>query len=108
MKYIHFGEKLLAIGIVSIVCYIIFLTWAQVTTPHSPKRLPRTGSKFVDLAASLTMGYSIQNFFVEVLLRTTTNNNFKKIIFWVFVVGAIVYTYISFGAYAIINRKPRV
>lgn len=43
MRYINFGEKLLAIGIISIIGYIIFLTWAQVTAPHSPKHLPATG-----------------------------------------------------------------
>jgi hypothetical protein len=64
MRYINFGEKLLAIGIISIIGYVMFLTWAQVTAPHSPNKLPPTGDKFVDLAASLTMGYSIQNFMV--------------------------------------------
>jgi hypothetical protein len=108
MRYINFGEKLLAIGILSIVGYISFLTWAQVTSPHSPNSLPPVGYKFIDLAASLTMGYSIQNFMVEVLIKTTTNDKFKRVIFWVYIAGGLVYTYISFGAFAIINRKPRI
>lgn len=64
MRYIHFGEKLLAIGILSIVGYVIFLAWAQATAPHQPKTLPAIGPKFIDLAASLTMGYSIQSFII--------------------------------------------
>jgi len=33
MRYYSFGEKLLAIGIVSVVIYVSFLTWAQTTAP---------------------------------------------------------------------------
>jgi hypothetical protein len=69
--------------------------------------LPAVGPKFIDLAASLTMGYSIQNFIVQVLFKTTTNDKFQKVVFWVYFAGALIYTYISYAAYAIINRSPR-
>lgn len=104
MRYIRFGERLLAFGILSIIGYLSFLTWAQVTAPHEPKYLPAAGPKFIDLAASLIMGYSIQNFIVQVLFKTTTNDKFHKVVAWVYIAGTLVYTYISYGAYAIINR----
>lgn len=108
MRYFSFGERLLAIGILSIVGYLGFLTWAQATAPHSPKTLPPTGPRYIDLAASLIMGYSIHDFVVQILFKTTTNDKFKKVVFMVYIAGTIIYTYISYGAYAIINRKPRV
>jgi hypothetical protein len=33
MRYYSFGEKLLAIGIISVVIYVSFLTWAQISVP---------------------------------------------------------------------------
>lgn len=107
MRYYHFGEKLLAIGILSVIAYVSFLVWAQVTAPQGPKTLPSTGPYYTELASSLIMGYSIHNMVVQILLRTTTNNKFVKIVFWVYLSGFLVYTFITYGAYAIINRQPR-
>lgn len=108
MKYYSFGERLLAIGIISIVGYVGFLIWAQATAEHYPKILPPTGPKYIDLAASLIMGYSIHDFVVQVLFKTTTNDKFIKVVGLVYVAGTIIYTFISYGAYAILNREPRV
>jgi hypothetical protein len=33
MRYYNFGERLLAIGILSVVIYLGFLIWAQITAP---------------------------------------------------------------------------
>lgn len=107
MRYYHFGEKLLAIGILSVIAYVSFLVWAQATAPQGPKTLPPTGPYYTELASSLIMGYSIHNMVVQILLRTTTNNKFVKIVFWVYLSGFLVYTFITYGAYAIINRQPR-
>lgn len=76
MRYFNFGERLLAVGILSIFGYMIFLSWAQATAPQGPKKLPPTGPKFADLAASLIMGYAIHDFVVQVLFRTTTIDKF--------------------------------
>ena len=107
MRYLNFGEKLLAVGILSIIAYLGFLSWAQITADHGPKKLPPTGPKYTDLAASLMMGYSIHDFVVQVLFKTTTNDKFQKVVKMVYVAGTIIYTFITYGAYAIINRHPR-
>lgn len=104
MRYFSFGERLLAFGILSILGYIIFLIWAQSTAPSGPKKLPPTGPKFIDLAASLIMGYSIHDFVVQILFKTTTNNNFGRVVKMVYVAGTLIYTFISYAAIAIINR----
>ena len=104
MRYFHFGEKLLAIGILSIVAYTGFLIWAQFTAPSGEKSVPATGPQFINLAASLTMGYAIHDFVVQILLNTTTHDKFRRVVFAVFVGGIIIYTFISFGAYAVVNR----
>lgn len=104
MRYYSFGERLLAIGIFSIVGYVGFLVWAHITAEHEPNKLSATGPKYIDLAASLIMGYSIHDFVVQVLFKTTTNDKFKKIIKLVYIAGTLIYTFISFSAYAIVNR----
>jgi hypothetical protein len=50
------------------------------------------------------MGYSIHDFVVQVLFKTTTNDKFIKVVGMVYVAGTIIYTFISYGAYAILNR----
>lgn len=106
MRYFNFGEKLLAIGIFSVVAYLAFLTWAQITAEHTPRQVPATGPQYSDLAASLIMGYSIHDFVIQVLCKTTTNDKFKKVVKIIYVASILVYTYISFGCYAIVNRHP--
>jgi hypothetical protein len=50
------GEEVLAFGIVSIVTYVMFLIWAQVTAPTGPKSVPESGYPYF-LAASLVGAY---------------------------------------------------
>lgn len=73
MRFFHFGEKLLALGILSIIGYCSFLIWAQVTAPSGPKTIPAIGDSGIDLAASLIMGYATHDFIAQVLLNTTTH-----------------------------------
>ena len=108
MRYFHFGENLLAIGILSIITYVGFLIWAQATAPEGPRTIPAAGPSFIDLAASLTMGYAIHDFVVQVLLNTTTHDKFPRVVYAVFISGILVYTFITYGAYAVVNREPRV
>lgn len=39
LKKFELGEKVLAYGIISIVSYIVFLTWAQATAPSHPRKV---------------------------------------------------------------------
>lgn len=67
-----------------------------------------TGPKYIDLAASLIMGFSVHDFVSQVLLQTTTHDKFFKVVTIVYIIGTIIYTFITYGAYAIVNRAPRV
>lgn len=107
MRYYSFGERLLAIGILSVVGYLIFITWAQVSAPREPKHIPPVGPRFIDLGASLIMGYSIHDFVVQVLFKTTTYDKFRRVIAMVYIAGTLIYTYITYACYAIVNRQPR-
>ena len=52
------------------------------------------------------MAYSIHNMVIQILFRTTTNDKFNKVIIMVFISGFFIYTFICYGAFAIVNRKP--
>lgn len=104
MRYLNFGERLLALGILSIVAYVSFLIWSYSTAQYEPKRLPPTAPKYIDLGAALMMGYSIHNFFVQVLYKTTTNDKFQKVVLAVYITGILVYTFIAYSGYSVINR----
>lgn len=107
MSYLRLGERLIAFGILSTVAYICFLIWAYSTASYEPKKLPAVGPKYVDLGASLMMGYSIHGFYIQYLFKTTTKDKFTKILIAVFIAGFLIYTFISYSGYAIINREPR-
>ena len=52
------------------------------------------------------MAYSIHNMVIQILFKTTTNDKFNKVIIMVFISGFFIYTFICYGAFAIVNRKP--
>ena len=54
LRKLHIWEEFLAYGILSIIIYVIFLTWAQVTAPAGPKSVPVNGDPFI--LASLMIG----------------------------------------------------
>ena len=62
------------------------------------------GPKYIELAASLAIGYAIHDFMVQVLVTTTTVDKFKRVIKIVYIGAMLFYTYISLGGFAIINR----
>ena len=115
MRKFKIGDKLLAYGIISIIVYIIFLFWAQVTAPSGEKQISPAELTFVDLAASLTMAFAVQSLVDEVLLKNTTPDKYSRCILIMTIIGISAYLFISYGSYgkfkaniAIINRKPRV
>lgn len=99
---------MLALGIVSILAYVGFLVWAQSTAPEGGNTFPANGPKFIDLAASMNLGYATQDFIVQVLVNTTTANKFRRVIIVVYFAAILFYTYITFGGIAILNRESNV
>jgi amino acid permease len=52
------GEKTLAYGVVSIVAFMIFLSWAQITRPSGEKSVPAIGD-ILPVVSGLEMAFSI-------------------------------------------------
>ena len=46
----------MAYGIISIITYLFFLTWAQITAPSGPNSLPVNGPPYI-LASTLVGAY---------------------------------------------------
>lgn len=99
MRKFDIGDKLLAYGIISIIGYLIFLFWAQVTAPSGDKRVPIVAPQFVDLAAALIMGFSVQSFVDQVLLKNTTPDKYGRCIFAMTIGGILAYIFISYGCF---------
>ena len=68
IRIVNLGEEILAYGIISIICYLIFLIWAQISAPSGNKTVPETGSPYV-LAATLFTAYSIHDFMVQNMIK---------------------------------------
>ncbi len=69
LKNFGLGEKVLAYGIISIVSYIVFLTWAQATAPTKPHTVQAFGSGYSNYAAILMGALAIHDFIVQVMIH---------------------------------------
>ena len=99
MRKFDIGDKLLAYGIISIIGYIIFLFWAQVTAPSGKNSVPPVAPQFIDLAAALIMGFSVQSFVDQVLLKNTTPDKYARCVLIMTIGGILAYIFISFGCF---------
>lgn len=61
----------------------------------------------------MSQGYSIHNMMIPIILRVKDPRDYRKILSKyllnlanVFVLAAILYTFIAYGSFAIINREP--
>lgn len=110
LKMVHFGAQLLGYGIISIICYCLFLIWLVSSAPHCCKVIPLFGKGAVNLAASMGQAFSIQTFFIPVLrqLPTAYEGKYVKYTLIAYLIGGIVYLYIaytgSFGIYYVIQE----
>ena len=43
IRYFNLGEETIAIGIISIILYLFFLVWAQISAPSGPKQVQPHG-----------------------------------------------------------------
>lgn len=64
----HIGEEILALGVISIIVYILFLGWAQTTAPKGEKEVPAFGAP-VTLAAALIQALEVHDFLVANILK---------------------------------------
>lgn len=69
LKNFGLGEKVLAYGIISIISYIVFLTWAQATAPTQPRTVQPFGTGYSNYAAILMGALAIHDFIVQVMIH---------------------------------------
>lgn len=114
-KY-HLGEKWLAFGIISIIAYIMFLCWSQVTTPNGPSRVEPFGSGYVSYAAVILTAFSTHDFIIQVIIHNPDRSQYQKIIAYTYALAGFIYIFIGLGCLgkyfsiviAIVNRQPVV
>lgn len=68
VRIYHVGEETLAYGIISIIGYVIFLIWAQLSAPDGPKTVKTIGEP-VTLASTLIMAFMIHDFLVNNIIK---------------------------------------
>ena len=95
-KY-HIGQEILAFGIISIITYVIFLVWAQVTAPQGPKSVPENGYPYF-MAASLVGAFEIHDFLAQNILKNPDRSQYRSIVSMTFMIGGVLYLYISLGS----------
>jgi hypothetical protein len=98
IRFNNIGEEILAYGIISIISYLIFLLWAQLTAPPGPHVVEPVGSPYL-LASTLMMAYSIHDFLVQNIIKNPRRQEYIPIVNATFVIGTLAYTYISMGAF---------
>ena len=108
LRFLHFSEQFLAIGIISIIGYFSFIVWAYSTAPSGDNKFPVTGPKYFELISTLTIGYGIQDFVAQILIKTTTADKYRRIILWVYGIGFFLYTIFSLAGFSILNREANV
>jgi len=107
LKYFDFGATLMALGIVSIIAYVLFLIWVVVTYDQGYNNYEYIpfGTGYINMAAAMGQAFSIQSFFIPVLKK---NKNPKRHGFYVliaYVFGTIAYYYIAYmGSVGILHR----
>lgn len=68
IRVYHIGEETLAYGIISIVGYIGFLIWAQITAPMGPRQVIPHGDP-IELTSALMMAFSVHGFLAANIIR---------------------------------------
>jgi amino acid permease len=97
MKKYNFGASLLAYGIISTIGYCFFILYMWINAPSGTKHFASFDSHFPQLAAALGQGFSIQAFFVPILKKNENKNNYKQLVKYAYLIGAIVYAFIGYG-----------
>jgi hypothetical protein len=106
LKNFGLGEKVLAYGIISIISYIIFLTWAQATAPTQPQKVEPFGTNYSNYSAILMGALAIHDFIVQVMIHNPDRKSYTRLIVITYILGCSAYLYMGFGSFAVINRTP--
>lgn len=99
LKKYQIGEKLLAYGIVSVIGYVIFLIWAQITSPSGDNKVEPFGKNYSNFSAVLLGALSIHDFLVQVMIHNPNRKVFPKLILWTYLLGGSAYMFMGLGSF---------
>lgn len=99
LKKYQIGEKLLAYGIVSVIGYVVFLIWAQVTSPSGDNKVPPFGKNYSNFSAILLGALSIHDFLVQVMIHNPNRKTFPKLILWTYLLGGSAYMFMGLASF---------
>ena len=67
-RYFHLGEETLAYGLFTIIAYLIFLAWCQVTAPQGPHSVPLFGNP-LQSSDTIMFAYSIRTVLTQNIMK---------------------------------------
>ena len=85
-------------GAVSVLSYVIFMIWAFFSAPSGTKAVPAFGDPMKQTSI-LMSGYSVHSFLAQNIIKNPDRKSYPKIVMYSFIVGALVYTYVSYGSF---------
>ena len=88
----------MALGVVSYILFVIFLSWAFVTAPAGPHTVPTSGPPFF-LAAALISSLEIHDFLAQNILKNPNKKAYNSIVQWSFFIGTLVYLFATEGSF---------
>ena len=97
----------MAYGIISIICYLLFLIWVVATYNQGNNDVPYKafGTGAVNLAAAMGQAFSIQSFFMPVLKKNPNPAKYTLYTLIAYIAGGLAYYYIGYmGSVGIWHR----
>lgn len=110
LKYFEFGATIMALGIVSIIFYLMFLVWVIVTRDDGSGHHTYVafGSGAVNLAAAMGLAFSIQSFFIPIIKKNPNTHRHVLYVVIAYILGSSAYYYIGYlGSLGIQHRVYR-
>jgi hypothetical protein len=85
----HFMEEVMAMGVISLVLFTLFMIWALITAPSGPKTVPANGPFFA-LTATLVASYQIHDYFIQNIIKNPERHKYQSILKWTFGLGFVM------------------
>jgi hypothetical protein len=98
IRIVRVGEETLAYGVISIVAYLIFLLWAQISAPSGPKTVPVAVDP-ISLTAAMITAFSCHDLLVQNIIKHTKQENYLGIVRWTYVFAVMIFSFITLGSF---------
>lgn len=89
---------MLAYGIISIISFLLFITWALATAPTGPKQVPANGNPFI-LASVLVGAFELHDFLAQNIMKNPKRNEYSSVVRYTFFIGGLVFIFVSYGSF---------